>query len=344
MDGKKLVVLGASNNIGREILKIIPEYNIPIAEILAVDVAEVEGEQLSYGESETLDIISHKKADYSNTDIVFVANKELYNASKSVFENSDTVLIDCIGFSVLNKEVPTVIPGINSSKLDLYDNKNVVLVPNCVTTAISLPVSLLDEKYGVKRVVASTYQAVSEKSMDAMNELYSHTKLIYQNNNQEPKEFVKEIPFNVIPMVGDQVDSELESDTLMYSEELKITEGVKEVFDNKISVSATCVTVPVFVGSAMSVNIELEKDFDLEGVVDTLESQGDIVVMDRYNENVFATPKDCIYDNSVYISRIRKDNSVAHGLNLWIVADNMRVGTVSNAVKVAELLINEHGI
>lgn len=343
MSGKKIVILGAMINSGREILKVLPEQKIEIAEIIAVDTVENEGQELSYGEYETVGVKSSKNADLAGSDIIFVLDKEIYNNLKGEIEKSDAVVID--GVSLFNKDekVPLVIPGINSEKLDLYDEKNVVSVPSCSTTELAIPLAHLHEKYGVKRVVVSTYQAVSERGMDAMDELYSHTKAIYQNSPEEPKKFVKQIPFNVIPMVADK-DEDREGKDGSYDEELNIVSNIKKLLGDEIKVSATCVTVPVFVGSSMSVNVELKKEFDFEEVTETLGSVDGIVVIDRPNENTFTTPKDCICENDVYISRIRKDNSLDNGLNMWIVADNVRVGVTNNAAKVAKLLVEEHGI
>lgn len=343
MNGKKIVILGAMTNSGREILKILPEQKIEIAEIIAVDSIENEGQELSYGEYESVDVKSSKNADLSGSDIVFALNKEIYNNLKSEIEKSDAVLIDGVSLFNTDKQVPLVIPTINSEKIDLYDEKNVVSVPNCSTTELAIPLANLHEKYGVKRVVVSTYQAVSERGMDAMDELYSHTKAIYQNSPEEPKKFAKQIPFNVIPMVADR-DEDREGKDGSYDEELNIVSNIKKILGEDIKVSATCVTVPVFVGSSMSVNVELEKEFNVEDVREALSSVEGIVVIDRPNENTFTTPKDCICENDVYISRIRKDNSLDNGLNMWIVADNVRVGTSTNAVEVAKLLVEEHGI
>jgi aspartate-semialdehyde dehydrogenase len=230
------------------------------------------------------------------------------------------------------------VPEVNPQALKGYGKRNIISNPNCSTIQMVHALHPLHEEFGLSRVVVSTYQSVSGAGKDAMDELYNSTKAIYVHDQRDPEHFTKRIAFNVIP----HIDVFMENG--MTKEEWKMVEETKKILGSDIPVSATCVRVPVFVGHGESVNLQFNKPFELDEIYEILEEADGITVMDRRDDGGYVTPAECAGEDNTFVSRIRRDPSVEHGLNMWIVADNMRKGAALNAVQIAEELVSTFGL
>ena len=335
----KIAVVGATGNVGRAILEILDQRKFPVREVVALASSNSAGKEVSFGEEKILTVQDLNKYDFSDTDIA------LFSPGAAVSEihapraaSQGCVVIDNTSFFRMQKDIPLVVPEVNASALKDYKTRNIIANPNCSTIQMVVALKPLHEANPIKRVVVSTYQSVSGAGKEGMDELYEQTKGLFVQAPKEAKKFTKRIAFNVIP----HIDSFLENG--MTKEEWKMVEETKKILDPSIKVSATCVRVPVFIGHSESVNIEFTNPITIEEVYDLLEGAEGVLVVDRRENGGYTTPVECVGEDAVYISRVRKDPTVENGINMWVVSDNLRKGAALNAVQIAEALIEQHGL
>lgn len=327
-----IAILGATTNTGRKILTLLEEYGYSVKNIIALDNHEFEGQEISFG-NKIIKIECLQHFDFNETNIVIStleSNKLSEFYCKKAKENG-CLVIDTSSAFRYNKDIPLIISDINSDVL-LNSNSKIITVPNSITVQTLLAIQPIEKLFSIKRIVVSTYQAVSGNGKKAMDELFTNTKKIYENSFIKPKEFKKPISFNVIPQVGEYVGNN------EYKDEFEIREDINKIYEGKIKTSITCVNVPVFNCHSVSINIECENEIDLNLLRDEYEISDSIMIIDNPQEYVYATPKECSLDKNIFISRLRKDNSTKFGINMWIVADNIVSGIATNIIKIIQLV------
>lgn len=335
----KIAVVGATGNVGREILSILAERNFPASQVVPLASRRSIGREVSYGESKILKVKALEDYDFADTDIaLFSPGAKISKIHAPRAAKAGCVVIDNTSQFRYDDDIPLVVPEVNADALKNYKNHHIIANPNCSTIQMLVALKPLHDAATIKRIVVSTYQSVSGAGKDAMDELYDHTKAIYVADHKEPEKFSRRISFNVIP----QIDVPLEDGS--YKEEWKMVTETRKILDGNIGISATCVRVPVFVGHAESINIELEKPLSAKEARKILKTAPGVEVVDDPEKNDFITPAECVGDDAVYVSRIREDKSVKHGLNLWVVSDNLRKGAALNAVQIAEELIHHYDL
>ena len=335
----KIAVVGATGNVGREILEILAERNFPASEVVALASRTSQGKQVSYGDDKVLEVQVLDDYDFSDTDIaLFSPGSNVSKVHAPRAADAGCVVIDNTSYFRMDPEIPLVVPEVNAEALRDYGRRNIIANPNCSTAQMVVALKPLHAANPIKRVVVSTYQSVSGAGKDAMDELYDQTKALYMHDHKEPKKFTKRIAFNVIP----HIDVFMEDGQT--KEEWKMVEETKKILDENIQVTATCVRVPVFVGHSESVNIEFENPITVEEVYDLLEEAEGLTVVDRRENGGYITPLECVGEDGVFVSRIRKDPTVPNGINMWVVSDNLRKGAALNAVQIAETLIAQFGL
>ncbi len=334
----KIAVVGATGNVGREILAILSERNFPVKEVVALASASSEGKEVSFGDT-TLKIKSLSEYDFSDTDIaLFSPGSSVSKEFAPKAAEQGCVVIDNTSYFRMMDGIPLVIPEVNPDALNGFRDTNIIANPNCSTIQMLVALKPIYDLAGIKRVVVSTYQAVSGAGKDAMDELYEQTKSKYMYENKDPVNFTKQIAFNCIPHIDVFMD---DGST---KEEWKMVEETKKILDENVKVTATCVRVPVFVGHAESINVECEYPITEDDARDALEEADGVVVMDRRDDGGYTTPAESAGEDAVYVSRIRQDTTVENGINMWVVADNLRKGAALNAVQIAECLIEKQGL
>ena len=332
----KIAIVGATGNVGRNILSVLEERNFPVGEVFLLASTKSVGREIRF-KGQDVKVQDLALFDFSKVSIAFFSAGS--NISKDYAPKAAScgaVVIDNTSFFRVEKDIPLVVPLVNPQDVALYKNRNIIANPNCSTAQMVVPLKPLHDKYNIKRIVVSTYQSVSGKGKDAMDELFMHTKSHFEGSasNFEKKVFPKQIAFNCLP----EIDVFMEDGRT--KEEWKMDVETKKILDKNIEVCATCVRVPVFVGHAESVNIEFEKPFDLDDIFDILNETNGVVVHDRRELGGYATQLDVVRKFPVYVSRIRVDNSKPNCLNMWIVADNIfGIGAALNSVQIAEELI-----
>lgn len=332
-DSYNVVVVGATGNVGREVLSVLSERNFPVNKIYAVASKASLGKKVSFGEEEILEVKAIDSIDFKDIDFAFfAAGSAVSKEYAEEIASKGCIVIDKSSYFRNKKHVPLIVPEVNPEDLD--GHKNIIASPNCSVIPIMVALKPLHDAAQIKRLVISTYQSVSGAGKKAMDELYSQTKGIFTYQTIEPAALPKRIAFNVIPHIGDF------QNTGSTSEEWKVEMETKKILGNEINVTATCVRVPVFVGHSAAVNVEFEENISLAEVKKLLKSAKGIELFDRVEDNVYATPLDVVRDDKVLVSRVRKDHSLDSGINMWVVADNLRKGAALNAVQIAELLIN----
>ncbi len=335
----KVAVVGATGNVGRAMLDILAERNFPVSEVVALASRASIGKEVSFGEEEILVVKALEDYDFSDTDIaLFSPGSSVSKLFAPKAAEAGCVVIDNTSYFRMMEDIPLVVPEVNSHALKNFRKKNIIANPNCSTAQMVVALKPLHDAAKIKRVVVSTYQSVSGAGKAGMDELYDQTKSIYMNDPKEPKKFTKRIAFNVIP----HIDVFMEDGST--KEEWKMVEETKKIMEADIQVSATCVRVPVFVGHSESVNIEFEKPITAEQARDLLEGADGITIYDERKDGGYCSPMECAGEDAVFISRLRQDTSVKHGLAMWVVSDNLRKGAALNAVQIAEALIEEHGL
>lgn len=335
--GYKLAVVGATGNVGREMLQILSERAFPLDEIAAVASERSNGREISFGDNKVLKVQGLDKFDFSAFDIaLFSPGSEISAAHAPRAAKSGCVVIDNTSHFRMDPDIPLIVPEVNADAIKDYSKKNIIANPNCSTIQLVVALKPLHDEAIINRIVIATYQSVSGAGNDAMNELFEQTKAIYVNDPLEPKEFTKQIAFNVIPHIQDFMD---DGST---KEEWKMVVETKRILDPRIKVTATCVRVPVFVGHSEAVNIQFENPISEEKARKILRESPGLMVVDSREDGGYMTAVEATGEYATYVSRIREDFTVENGLNIWIVADNLRKGAALNSVQIAEVLINKH--
>ena len=331
--GYKVAVVGATGNVGREMLNILDERKFPADEVVALASRRSVGVEVSYGDR-TLKVKALEHYDFSDVDICLMsAGGSVSKEWSPKIGAAGAVVIDNSSAWRMDPDVPLVVPEVNPEALAGYRKRNIIANPNCSTIQMVVALKPLHDLARIRRVVVSTYQSVSGAGKEAMDELFTQTRAVYVNDPLAHEQFTKQIAFNVIP----HIDVFLEDG--MTKEEWKMMVETKKILDPTIKVTATCVRVPVFIGHAEAVNVEFERPISASEARAALRRAPGIAVVDHRADEGYVTPVESAGDDLVYVSRIREDQTVENGLNLWIVADNIRKGAALNAVQIAELLI-----
>jgi aspartate-semialdehyde dehydrogenase len=332
----RVAVVGATGNVGREMLNILSERQFPISEVIALASTRSSGKEVSFGEK-NLRIRALDEYDFAGTDIaLFAAGSPVSAEFAPIAAKAGCVVIDNASHYRMDPDVPLIVPEVNADAVSGYTRKNIIANPNCSTAQLVVALKPIHDAARIKRVVVSTYQSTSGAGKEAMDELFNQTKGIFVNDPVVPEQFTKQIAFNVIPHIGDFME---DGDT---QEEWKMMVETKKILDPKIKLSATCVRVPTFVGHAEAVNLELERPLSAPEARALLRESPGIMLIDKVEDGGYITPIDCVGDYATFVSRVREDGTVENGLNLWIVSDNLRKGAALNAVQIAEALINRH--
>ncbi len=333
----RVSVVGATGNVGSTMLQILAERNFPVSEVIPLARKESKGKEVSYGFNKILKVQALDEYDFSNDDIVLCAASSVVSEKyHKKITAGGAIMIDNASFFRMHDDVPLIVPEINPENIFDCKKKNIIANPNCCTIQMLLPLKPLHDVYKIKRIVVSTYQSVSGKGKIACDELYHQTKAMFNPSVNHPaKEFTKQIAFNCIPHIGSFMEDGFTQ------EEWKMAVETKKILDSSIEVNATCVRVPVFNCHGESVNIEFEKEYNLDNIIEILYATPGISVLNKNEDGGYATQAEYSATDDVYVSRIRRDNSIANGLNMWIVSDNSRKGAALNAVQIAELLISK---
>ncbi len=335
----KLAVVGATGNVGREILSILAERKFPAHEVVALASRNSVGKQVSFGEEQILTVEALEDYDFSDTDIAqFSPGSAVSKIHAPRAAKQGCVVIDNTSYFRMDADIPLVVPEVNAHALKDFSKRNIIANPNCSTIQMVVALKPLHDVNPIKRIVVSTYQSVSGAGKDAMDELYNQTKALYVHEHKEPKKFTKRIAFNIIP----HIDVFMEDGST--KEEWKMREETKKIMGADIPVSATCVRVPVFVSHSESINIEFTNPITPEEIFDIYEEADGIMVVDRHDDGGYTTPAEATGEDAVFVSRIRPDSSVANGINMWVVSDNLRKGAALNAVQIAETLIAQFAL
>ncbi|MCT4556730.1 MAG: aspartate-semialdehyde dehydrogenase [Pelagimonas sp.] len=331
--GYRVVVVGATGNVGREMLNILAERGFPVDELAVLASRRSLGTEVTFGE-QTLKTQDLAAFDFTGWDMaLFAVGSAATKEYAPKAASQGCVVIDNSSLYRYDPDVPLVVPEVNADAVLGYAKKNIIANPNCSTAQMVVALKPLHDRAKIKRVVVSTYQSVSGSGKDAMDELWEQTKAVYNPvNDVPPKVYTKEIAFNVIP----HIDVFLDDGST--KEEWKMVAETKKIVDPAIKVTATCVRVPVFVGHSESINIEFEEFLDEDEAREILREAPGLMVIDKREDGGYVTPKECVGDFATFISRIRQDSTVENGLNLWCVSDNLRKGAALNAVQIAEVL------
>ena len=336
--GYRVVVVGATGNVGREMLTILAEREFPIDEIAAVASSRSQGLTVDFGDSgKTIKCQSIEHFDFAGWDIALFAvgsGPTAEYAPKAAA--AGCVVIDNSSLYRMDPDVPLIVPEVNPDAIDGYKKKNIIANPNCSTAQMVVALKPLHDVAKIKRVVVSTYQSVSGAGKAGMDELFEQSRNIFVGDPAEPKKFTKQIAFNVIP----HIDVFLDDGST--KEEWKMVAETKKILDPKIKLTATCVRVPVFVGHSEAINIEFENEISAKEAQGILREAPGIMLVDKREDGGYITPIECVGDFATFISRVREDSTVENGINLWCVSDNLRKGAALNAVQIAELLGRRH--
>lgn len=335
--GYKVAVVGATGNVGREILSILAERQFPVSDVIPLASARSKGKKVSFGDDQELAIQVLDDFDFTGVDIgLFSPGASISKIHAPRAAEAGCIVIDNTSYFRMQDDIPLVVPEVNRQALDNYGKRNIIANPNCSTIQMVVALKPLHDVVPIKRVVVSTYQSVSGAGKEAMDELYDQTKSLYSYDKKEPVKFSKQIAFNVIP----HIDVFMEDG--FTKEEWKMRVETQKILDPSIEVNATCVRVPVFVGHAESINIEFDGPMSEQQARDILSRAPGVVVIDSRENGGYATPVECVREDATFVSRIRKDPTVPYGLNLWVVSDNLRKGAALNAVQIAEELVENY--
>ena len=334
--GYKVAVVGATGNVGRAMLEILAERNFPADEVVALASARSAGREVSFGDDDVLTVRNLETYDFTGTDIaLFSPGSKVSAVHAPRAAKQGCVVIDNTSEFRMDPDVPLVVPEVNPEDLDWHTKRNIIANPNCSTIQMVVALKPLHDIAKIKRVVVSTYQSVSGAGKAAMDELFSQTKGVFVNDAKTNEQFTKQIAFNVIP----HIDVFMEDGST--KEEWKMAVETRKILDGSIAVHATCVRVPVFVGHGEAVTVEFASAIDEKTARDALRNAPGVMVVDQRENDGYITPAECAGDDAVYVSRIRKDPTVKHGLSLWVVSDNLRTGAALNSVQIAEELVRK---
>jgi aspartate-semialdehyde dehydrogenase len=332
--GYKVAVVGATGNVGREMLAILAERNFPADEVVALASRKSIGQECSFGDK-TLKVKALDHYDFSDTDICLMsAGGTVSKEWSPKIGAAGAVVIDNSSAWRMDPDVPLIVPEVNADAVVGFTKKNIIANPNCSTAQLVVALKPLHDKAKIKRVVVSTYQSVSGAGKEGMDELFAQTKAVYTASDLVTKKFPKRIAFNVIP----HIDVFMEDGYT--KEEWKMVAETKKILDPKIKLTATCVRVPVFIGHSEAVNIEFDQPISVDEAREVLRKAPGCLVIDKREPGGYVTPYESAGEDATYISRIREDATVENGLVLWCVSDNLRKGAALNAIQIAECLIN----
>jgi len=336
--GYRVVVAGATGNVGREMLNILAEREFPIDEIAALASSRSAGDVIDFGETgKKLTVKNIEHFDWNGWDMaLFAIGSEGTRKYAPIAAAAGCTVIDNSSLYRMDPDVPLIVPEVNAHAIDGYRKKNIIANPNCSTAQMVVALKPLHDFATIKRVVVATYQSVSGAGKAGMDELFEQSRNIFVGDPATPNKFTKQIAFNVIP----HIDSFLDDGST--KEEWKMVVETKKILDSKIKVTATCVRVPVFVGHSEAINIEFEKEISAAKAKSILREAPGIMLIDKHEDGGYITPIECVGEYATYISRVREDPTVDSGLSLWCVSDNLRKGAALNAVQIAELLGRRH--
>ena len=336
--GYRVVVVGATGNVGREMLNILAEREFPLDEIAAVASARSTGDVIDFGDSgRELKVRNIEHFDFAGYDMaLFAAGSEASRTYAPRAAAAGCTVIDNSSLYRMDPDVPLIVPEVNPEAIDIYRRKNIIANPNCSTAQMVVALKPLHDYAKIRRVVVSTYQSVSGAGKAGMDELFEQSRNIFVGDSSDATKFTKQIAFNVSPHIDDFLD---DGST---KEEWKMVVETKKILDAKIKVTATCVRVPVFVGHSESINIEFENDISAAKAQSILRESPGIMLVDKREDGGYVTPVECVGEYATYVSRVREDSTVENGLSLWCVSDNLRKGAALNAVQIAELLGRKH--
>jgi aspartate-semialdehyde dehydrogenase len=336
--GYRVVVVGATGNVGREMLNILAEREFPIDEIAVLASSRSHGIEIDFGETgKKLKVQNVEHFDFTGWDIaLFAAGSEPTKIYAPKAASQGCVVIDNSSLYRMDPDVPLVVPEVNPEAIDGYKARNIIANPNCSTAQMVVALKPLHDKAKIKRVVVATYQSVSGAGKEGMDELFEQSRAIFVGDQVEPRKFTKQIAFNVIP----HIDSFLDDGST--KEEWKMVAETKKILDPKVKVTATCVRVPVFIGHSEAINLEFENEISAAEAQDVLREAPGVMLVDKRENGGYVTPVECVGDYATYVSRVREDPTVDSGLSLWCVSDNLRKGAALNAVQIAELLGRRH--
>jgi aspartate-semialdehyde dehydrogenase len=336
--GYRVAVVGATGNVGREMLNILAERQFPLDEIAAVASARSTGDVIDFGDSgEELRVKNLEHFDFAGWDIaLFAAGSAVSKVHAPRAAEAGCTVIDNSSLFRMDPDVPLIVPEVNSEAIAGYRKKNIIANPNCSTAQLVVALKPLHDAARIKRVVVATYQSVSGSGKAAMDELFEQSRNIFVGDPTEPSIYPKQIAFNVIPQAGDFLE---DGST---TEEWKLVVETKKILDPAIKVSATCVRVPVFVSHSEAVNVEFENELSADQAREILREAPGVMVVDKREAGGYVTPIEAVGEYATYVSRIRDDPTIENGLSLWIVSDNLRKGAALNAVQIAELLGRKH--
>ncbi|HSG35070.1 MAG TPA: aspartate-semialdehyde dehydrogenase [Sphingomonadaceae bacterium] len=336
--GYRVVVVGATGNVGREMLAVLAERDFPCDEIAAVASPRSQGTEIEFGDTgKILKCRNIENFDWSGWDIaLFSAGSGPAKEYAPKAAAAGCVVIDNSSLYRMDPDVPLIVPEVNPDAIDGYTKKNIIANPNCSTAQMVVALKPLHDAATIKRVVVSTYQSTSGAGKAGMDELFEQSRAIFVGDQVSVNKFTKQIAFNVIP----HIDVFLEDGST--KEEWKMVVETKKILDPKIKVTATCVRVPVFVGHSEAINLEFENEISAEEAMEILREAPGCMLVDKREDGGYVTPIECVGDGATFISRVRDDPTVDNGLSLWCVSDNLRKGAALNAVQIAELLGRRH--
>ncbi|MBA4305664.1 MAG: aspartate-semialdehyde dehydrogenase [Sphingopyxis sp.] len=336
--GYRIVVAGATGNVGREVVNILAEREFPADEVAVLASSRSQGVEIEYGDTgKMLKVQNIENFDWAGWDMaIFAIGSDATKKFAPIAAAAGCVVIDNSSLHRMDPDIPLIVPEVNPDAIDGYKRKNIIANPNCSTAQLVVALKPLHDYANITRVVVSTYQSVSGAGKEGMDELFEQSRNIFVGDSAEPKKFTKQIAFNVIP----HIDSFLEDGYT--KEEWKMMVEVKKILDPKIKLTATCVRVPVFVGHSEAVNIEYDREMSAAKAKSILREAPGIMLVDKQEDGGYATPIEAAGDDATYISRVREDPTVDNGLAFWCVSDNLRKGAALNAVQIAELLGRRH--
>lgn len=332
--GLRVAVVGATGNVGREMLAILEERLFPADEVAAIASRRSVGVEVSYGDK-TLKVKDLETFDFSGWDVCLMsAGGAVSKEWSPKIGATGCIVIDNSSAWRMDPRVPLIVPEVNPEAIKGFDALNIIANPNCSTAQLVVALKPLHDKARITRVVVATYQSVSGAGKDAMDELWTQTRGIFVNDTPTIEQFTKQIAFNVIP----HIDVFMEDGYT--KEEWKLMAETKKILDPKIKLTATAVRVPVFVGHSEAVNVEFENAITADEAREILREAPGLMVVDKQEDGGYITPIECVGEFATYVSRIREDITVENGLSMWVVSDNLRKGAALNAVQIAELMLN----
>ena len=335
--GYKVAVVGATGNVGRELLNTLWERQFPADEVIALASSRSAGTKVSFGEDQELKVQNLASFDFKGIDIVLSSPGAKVSAEHSPrAAKAGAVVIDNTSHFRMDPDVPLVVPEVNRDAIAAYSRRNIIANPNCSTIQMVVALKPLHDLAGITRAVVATYQSTSGSGRDAMDELFNQTKAIYVNDSIVKEQFTKQIAFNVIP----HCDVFMEDGAT--KEEWKMMVETKKILDPAIRLTATCVRVPVFIGHGEAINLEFEASITVEEARAALREAPGVTVIDHRADEGYVTPVEAAGEDAVFVSRLREDPTVENGLSLWVVSDNLRKGAALNTVQIAEALIEDY--